>query len=135
MGRILALDMGEVRVGIAITDESNLIALPHKTIFLKDLIKNLKDICEKEEIEKIVIGLPRNMDGTIGSQAKEIERIAKEIENNLNLSIEFFDETATSLKAEKRLRKRKIDPRARKELVDLESAVIILEDYLKEHAK
>jgi len=42
------LDMGEVRVGIAITDESNLIALPHKTIFLKDLIKNLKDICEKD---------------------------------------------------------------------------------------
>lgn len=134
MGRILALDIGGKRIGLAISDETNLIVLTYKTISSKDLIRNLKEICRKENVEKIVVGLPRNMDGTLGPQAKKIKNLAKKIEKNLDLKIEFFDETATSLAAEKRLKERGIDTKGKKGLIDLESAAIILEDYLKEHA-
>lgn len=133
MGKILALDIGTKRVGIAISDESNLLSLPYKTVASEDLVEELKKICRVEGVSKIVIGLPRGMDGTIGSEARKIKGEANKIKKILNLEVVFLDETATSLKAEDRLKKKKIDIRKHKDLVDLESAVIILEDYLREY--
>lgn len=130
MSKVLALDVGEKRMGTALSDESKIVANPLKTLGSKNWKDELKSILAKENIESIVIGLPRKMDGSIGDKAKEVMSFGNKIEDTFKVKVEYEDETATSLEAEKRLKERGINIRDNKGEIDMESAVIILENFL-----
>ena len=128
MYKIMALDVGTKRIGIAISDFLHIIANRHSYIARdKDSVNKIVKIATENRVQKIIIGVPYNMDGTQGSQAEDCLNFAKEIQG---FEILFEDERLTSATAEENLRERKVDFRKDKGLVDVESAGIILEQYL-----
>ena len=117
---LLSLDLGEKRVGVAIS-RSKILAEPLATLnFDQNFFNQLGRICQEEKIEKIIIGLPKSFGEKESEQEKKIKRFAQEIKNKLKIKIDFIDESFTTKIAEDR----------RAEDVDQEAAVIILEDYL-----
>ena len=130
MHKIMALDIGTKRIGIALSDYLQVIATAHSTIPRKPEEKALEvisQLAKENRVEKIVIGIPINMDGTQGFQAQDCINFAQKI---LGFDIIYEDERLTSEEAEQRLRSRKVDFRKNKGLVDMESACVILEQYL-----
>ncbi len=130
MHKIMALDIGTKRIGIALSDYLQVIATPHSTIprVPEDkAVETIVKLAKENRVEKIVIGVPINMDGTLGFQAQDCIDFSQKI---LGFDIIQEDERLTSEEAENRLRSRKIDFRKNKGLVDMESASIILEQYL-----
>jgi len=130
MHKVMALDVGTKRIGIALSDYLQVIATAHSTIPRqpeKDAIETITKLAKENRVEKIVVGSPINMDGTKGFQAQDCEDFAQKL---LGFDIIFEDERLTSEEAENRLRSRKIDFRKNKGLVDMESACVILEQYL-----
>ena len=131
MHKILALDVGTKRIGIALSDYLQVIATPHSTIPREPEVKAveiIKAIATENRVEKIVVGVPINMDGTQGFQAQNCVDFAQKI---LGFDIIFEDGRLTSEEAENRLRSRRVDFRKNKGLVDMESACVILEQYLR----
>jgi putative Holliday junction resolvase len=130
MHKIMALDIGTKRIGIALSDFLQVIATPHSTILRipeEKAIEAIKDIAKENHVEKIIVGIPINMDDSKGFQAQDCINFSQKISG---FDIIFEDERLTSEEAEQRLRSRKIDFRRNKGLVDMESACIILEQYL-----
>ena len=130
MYKIMALDIGTKRIGIALSDFLLILASGHSYILRNPENKALETIykiAKENHVKKIVVGLPLNMDGTKGFQAQNCEDFASKIQN---YEIIFEDERLTSDCAEENLRNKKIDFRKDKGLVDIESARIILEQYL-----
>ena len=130
MHKIMALDVGTKRIGIALSDYLQVIASPCTTILRMPedkAIATIIQLARENRVEKIVVGIPINMDGTQGFQAQNCIEFAQKI---LGFDIIFEDERLTSEEAEQRLRERKIDFRKNKGLVDMESACVILEQYL-----
>ena len=130
MHKIMALDVGTKRIGIALSDYLQVIATAHSTISRTpetEAIEAITKLAKDNRVEKIVVGIPINMDGTKGFQAQNCEDFAQKL---LGFDIIFEDERLTSEEAENRLRSRKIDFRKNKGLVDMESACVILEQYL-----
>ena len=130
MHKIMALDVGTKRIGIALSDYLQVIAIAHSTILRepeKNAIDSIKKIALENRVEQIVVGVPINMDGTKGFQAQNCIDFAQKL---AGFDIIFEDERLTSEEAEERLRSRKIDFRKNKGLVDMESACVILEQYL-----
>lgn len=128
MYKIMALDVGTKRIGIAISDYLHIIANRHSYIPRDaNSVKTIVNIARENNVKKIIIGVPYNMDGTRGSQAQDCIDFANEIQG---FEIIFEDERLTSEAAEENLRERKINFRKEKGLVDMESAGIILEQYL-----
>lgn len=126
----MALDVGTKRIGIAISDFLHVIATPHSFILRNPENKAIEEIikiAKENNVEKIVVGVPKNMDETIGFQAKDCINFSQKL-NGFDIILE--DERLTSEEAEERLRSRKIDFRKNKGLVDMESACVILEQYL-----
>ena len=130
MHKIMALDVGTKRIGIALSDYLQVIAIPHSFILREPESKALEEIsriANENHVEKIIVGKPINMDDTIGFQAQNCIDFAQKISG---FDIIFEDERLSSEEAESRLRSRKIDFRKNKGLVDMESACVILEQYL-----
>ena len=130
MHKVMALDIGTKRIGIALSDYLQMIAVPHSYIMRqpeKNALDEIYKIAKENNVEKIVVGLPKNMDDSIGFQAKDCMEFSQKI---LGFDIIFEDERLTSEEAEARLRSRKVDFRKNKGLVDMESAAVILEQYL-----
>ena len=133
MARLLAIDFGTKRTGIAITDEMQIIASGLTTVLTKDLISFLKDYVAEENVELIIIGEPKQKDGTHSDVEECIKNfILKLVKNFPMLRIERMDERFTSKIAfntmiESGLSKKK---RQNKSLIDQISATIILQDYL-----
>jgi len=134
MSRILAIDYGQKRIGVAISDEMAILALPLKTLDQSEAISEIVKIVDEEEIETLVVGLPRQIDGSMSEEAPKVMEFVDKLKEKIltNVKIELEDETATSVLAEERLKERGENFRIEKEKVDLESAVIILESYLIE---
>lgn len=131
MNKIMALDIGTKIIGVALSDFLQMFATGNCVIDRKteDLaIEKIKKLAYENKVNKIVVGIPFNMDGTLGEQAQNCIDFAKHFENDFE--IVFEDERLTSEQAEENLRCRKIDFRKNKGLVDIESACIILEQYL-----
>ena len=117
---LIGLDLGEKRVGVAIS-RSGIIAEPLTTLNFDDnFFRELKNICQEEEAEKIIIGLPKSLSGKENAQEQKIRKTAKDIEKKMGTSVELIDESFTSKMAEERKAKD----------IDQEAAVIILQDYL-----
>ena len=130
MYKVMALDIGTKRIGIALSDYLLMLANGHSYIQRQPedkALENIQRIAKENNVQKIVVGIPYNMDGTKGSQAQDCEEFASKIKN---FEILFEDERLTSDTAEENLRNKKIDFKKDKGLVDIESACIILEQYL-----
>lgn len=133
MARILALDYGKLRTGIAVTDELQLIASGLTTVETKGLIAFLADYCEKETVEKIVVGLPKQMDNTPSESEELIRPFLKKLSARFpKIKIERQDERFTSKMAfqsmlDSGMKKKK---RQNKAIVDEISATLILQAYL-----
>lgn len=130
MYKIMALDIGTKRIGIALSDYLLMLANAHSYISREPetkAIEQIYKIAKENNVQKIVVGVPYNMDGTEGSQAQDCRDFASKLSG---YEIFFEDERLTSDTAEENLRSRKIDFRKDKGLVDIESARIILEQYL-----
>lgn len=134
MGRIIALDYGRKRVGIAVTDPLKLIANALATVHSKDIVAFLKDYCGKEPVETIVVGQPLDMKNQASEAARYIEPFVKHLKKVFpDIAVERMDERFTSLMAQKTMLESGIGRKARqnKELVDTISATIILQSYLE----
>ena len=131
----LGLDIGRKRVGVAGCDGTGLIATGittiHRTSFVRD-IEQLKSIIEEREVKLLVVGLPYKMDGSLGFQAKEVQKFALKISQALNLPIEYVDERLTSVEAEMQLKAQKRFSTRNKGAIDRQAAKIILQQWLDE---
>ena len=128
MYKIMCLDVGTKRIGVALSDYLHITASGLCCVQREPEIKSL---VKENNVQKIVVGIPVNMDGTQGSQAQDCKTFAEKIQSNISDCVIIFeDERLTSDLAEENLRERKIDFRKDKSLVDIESACIILEQYL-----
>lgn len=132
--RYLALDLGSRTLGIAISDRSGLIASPYKVIKHKENYKSLipliKEIAELEKVAKIILGLPKNMNNTLGEKAQLSISFKESLEKALNLEVILEDERLTTKLAEATLLEANRSRSKRKELIDAVAAQIILQSYL-----
>ena len=131
MDKILGLDIGKKRIGIAMSDIMCMIAHPVETISRepeKEAINKIKQICKENNIKKIVAGLPKNMNNTIGEQANDCIKFAEKLKDEYEII--FEDERLTSKQAEFILAQTGHKYTKDKKLVDLKSACLILQQYL-----
>lgn len=130
---ILSVDYGDVRTGIAVCDKNEMLASPVTVIKQTDankLCKNIADICKQYNVEKIVCGLPKNMDGSEGFRAENCKEFAVLLHTATNLEVALFDERLTTVSALNYLNATNTRGKKRKETVDAVAATLILEDYI-----
>jgi len=130
MARILAVDFGEKRIGLATSDASGSLATPRVTLRRKSdaaVIEELDRFCRREEIALTVFGIPRSPEGVESPIAARIRSFAAKFEEKTGLPVRFHEETLTSDEAARRLRSAR---RASREDVDRAAAAVLLEDYL-----
>ncbi|MDG2991130.1 Holliday junction resolvase RuvX [Candidatus Synechococcus calcipolaris G9] len=129
----LGLDLGRKRIGIAGCDRLGLLATGlttlHRQTFVRD-VAQLQELCQERQVEILVVGLPYTMEGEIGSQARQVQKLASRIGESLSLPIDYVDERLTSYQAEEILRQNRRSPRRDKALVDQVAATIILQQWL-----
>ena len=133
--RCLGLDLGSKTLGIAISDRTNFIASVYKTIFFKDedyssLMEPLKEIIDKEEINTLVLGLPKNMNNSLGTRAMLTLEFKEMLENNFHIPVIMEDERLTSVISNNILISANMSRNKRKKKVDGMAAEIILQGYL-----
>ena len=131
--RILALDHGTRRIGVAVSDETKTIAQPLEFILAEpfaDFLARLKKILLEKEIDLILIGLPRNMDGSYGPAARKVEAFVGALKSAITIPIKLWDERLTSSQANKILIQGNVRRDQRKEKVDKMAAAILLQSYL-----
>lgn len=134
MPRILAIDYGTKRVGIAVTDTNQLIATGLDTVHSKDVISYLKTYVLKEAVECFVVGEPKQMDGSDSQIKKQLDQFINQLKKNFpDIPVERSDERFTSMMASRSLLMSgvKKSERQNKELIDMTSAVIILQSYME----
>jgi len=131
-GRIVALDVGDRRIGIAVCDEMRIIASPHSVYtrvgFGPD-VKHIKAICDQMGTKDVLCGLPRNMDGTEGFQSQKVRALAEQLEK-AGLNIFYQDERLTTVTAERALIEGGMHRQERRGTVDKVAAAVILQQYL-----
>ena len=129
--RILAIDYGSRSIGLAITDELQLIVRPLVTIpTKKDALTRIAAVCDEYDVGTIVVGLPLRLDGTRGDAAERVTAFVSELRSNLSIPIVTQDERLTTRAADDRLREEGVPWQKRREKIDAYAAAIILEDYL-----
>ena len=131
--KILGIDYGEKRIGLALSDISNTVAQSLKVLkrnATRSWLGEIKAIVDKNKIEKIVIGLPKNMNGSIGEKGKEVLAFVKVLGKVVRVPIVTWDERLTTVSAEKVLRQAELSRKKRKDILDKLSACIILQNYL-----
>ena len=131
--RILALDHGTKRIGVAVSDETKTIAQPLEYIPAEpfvDFLARLKKLLLEKEIDLVLVGLPRNMDGTYGPAAQKVEAFVAVLRSAITVPIKTWDERLTSSQANRILIEGKVRRDKRKEKVDKMAAAILLQSYL-----
>ena len=131
----LGLDIGRKRIGVAGCDGLGLMATGlttiHRRAFRQD-VEQLRQLVEERRVEMLVVGLPYTMDGKLGSQAQQTQKLAQRLSNALNLPIEYVDERLTSFEAKEMMIANHQSPSRNKGLVDRKAAAIILQQWLDE---
>ncbi|BAY80913.1 Holliday junction resolvase YqgF [Calothrix parasitica NIES-267] len=129
----LGLDVGSKRIGIAGCDRTGLIATGittlHRTTFVQD-VEELKRIIQERDVEILVVGLPYSMDGSLGFQARQVQKFTKRITAILKLPVEYVDERLTSYQAEQMIIAERRSPSRNKGLIDRKAAALILQQWL-----
>lgn len=134
MSRIVAIDYGQKRVGIAVTDEDQIIATPLTTVHSKDIISFLKDYVSREKVELFVVGEPRQMNNQASESVKYIDPFVRLLVRSFpEIPVERVDERFTSMIAQRTILESglKKKDRQNKSLVDTISAAIILQSYME----
>lgn len=133
MERYIGLDVGDRTIGIAISDPFLLTAQSLMTIKRKSKIEDIEiinDIIKEKEVSKIIVGLPKNMNNTIGPQAKKVKTFVKELRKHIDLDIEYVDERLTTISATRVLIEQNVSRKKRKDVIDSVAATYILQTYL-----
>jgi len=139
--RVLGIDFGERRVGLAITDASATLARPLRTLRRKtsapqlvaDLLAEIDQLIQEDGLARIVIGLPLRLDGSPTGLTERVRALAVTVAARTHVPVVLQDERLTSREAEQRLALREPDWRKRKAKLDAAAAAVILQDYLDEH--
>jgi putative holliday junction resolvase len=132
-GRLLALDLGTRRVGVAVSDELRVSVRPLRPLpreSWKKLLRQIDELCRRFDAAGVVVGLPLNLDGTEGEPATEARRIARNLSLSLRLPVHLQDERLTTVAASETLRDRETPGQEIASQIDSESAAVILRDYL-----
>lgn len=131
--RILALDHGSKRVGVAVCDEMEMIAQPLEYIPAEpfdQFLARLKTLIKEKEIELIVVGMPRNMDGSYGPAALKVQEFVAILKDALAIPIQTWDERLTTAQANRLLIQGDVRRQQRKQTVDRMAAAILLQSFL-----
>ena len=133
MARVIALDLGQKRIGVAISDETETISSP-LTIIPGDntnrAIKSIKEIIDSRDVLRVIIGLPLNMNGSKGPKAMEALEFAENLRKKLLIDVVTFDERLTTKQGEDMLIQADVSRKKRKSVIDKIAAQIILQTYL-----
>lgn len=130
---ILSVDYGDKRTGIAVCDRLEMLASPVTVIwgdYAPKVISQIHQLALEHKAERIVVGLPKNMDGSEGERAEKCRAFAKEISEKTGTETVMIDERLTTVSAHKALNVTNVRGQKRKDIVDAVSAVMILESYL-----
>lgn len=131
MARILGIDHGLKRMGLALSDPSETFARPFQVVPAStDVVKVLVELAGREEVERFVVGLPLNMDGSLGPKAREVLEFVERLREASDLPVDTWDERLTTVQAERLLRAGGTRPRQRAQKVDKVAAQILLQSYL-----
>ena len=131
--RIMGLDIGSRTIGVAVSDELGMIAQGLKTIKRKSMEEDIKEISliiTQYKIDKIVVGLPKNMDGTIGKQAEMVFQWIKTVREKIGLPMLTWDERLSTVEASKVLLEADLSRKERRGVIDKLAAALILQGYL-----
>src|ERR1051325_10047888 len=131
--RILALDHGTKRIGIAVSDELKMIAQPLEFFPAEpfaEFLARLKELIREKEVELILVGLPRNMDGSYGPAALKVREFVAVLKETIAIPIKLWDERLTSVQANRFLIEGNVRREKRKEKVDKTAAAILLQSFL-----
>ena len=129
----MGLDIGEKRIGIAVSDELHFTAQPFDTLARKNLasdLRSLSRIVEQNGIKAIVIGLPKNMNGTLGPQAQSVMDFSEKLKKTVDIPLIFWDERLSTVAADRVLLEADLSREKRKKYIDKVAATIILQGYL-----
>lgn len=135
---ILSVDYGDVRTGVAVCDKFEMLASPVGVITERNaeiLADKIKDIAAEKRAQKIVLGLPKNMDGTEGFRAERCKEFSELLKEKTGLPVTLQDERLTTVSAHNILNETNTRGQKRKAVVDAVSAVLILEDYIQKNKK
>lgn len=136
--RVLALDVGEKNIGVAISDELGWTAqgLPNLKCKTKDEdIAAIVELAKAKKVSEIVVGMPINLDGSLGKKAKEVAGFVEDLKKELNLPIKVWDERLSSKEAERVMLEADLSRKKRKAKIDRLAAQLILQNYLDANAK
>lgn len=131
---LLGVDLGKARTGLAVCDKGEVLASPYTVIFESGRERLVEKICaaaKEAGAELLVVGLPRNMDGSEGESAQNAREIGRLLESVSGLPVEFWDERGTTVTAHRYLNDVNVRGKKRKAVVDAVAATVILEDYLR----
>ncbi len=131
--RILALDHGTKRIGVALSDELKMIAQPLEFIAAEPFagfLERLKQLLREKEVELVLVGMPRNMDGSYGPAALKVQDFVAALNRAITVPIQTWDERLTSAQANRFLIEGNVRREKRKEKVDKTAAAILLQSYL-----
>lgn len=132
--KLLGLDLGERRIGVAISDDIGIFASPSETIDLRHTpLRRVADLVDQHRVAGIIIGLPSTLGGEEGFQARETRTMAAEIEQMVDVPIRFWDERLTSAIADQLMYQNRRAKRRRKEERDAIAAAVMLQGYLDAH--
>ncbi len=133
MARTMGLDVGDKTIGIAASDPMGWTAQGIETIMrtnIKKDLQRLEELVKEYEVNKIVVGLPKNMNGTIGPQGEKVQEFAERLKKRFSAEIVLWDERLTTVAAERSLIAADVSRKKRKEVIDKMAAVYILQGYL-----
>lgn len=133
MNRFLALDYGTKRIGLAISDETLTLATPLEflpAVSLKKVLGKLRSLIGENKVSLIIVGIPRNMDGSYGPSAENAREFARRLQESLTIPVEMVDERLTTVQAGSFLQEAGKNTRKQKAKIDSASAQIILQTYL-----
>jgi putative Holliday junction resolvase len=131
--RILALDVGEARIGLAVSDETGVLATPTKAIKRTDPNSDARAViaaAERVGASRIVVGMPVSLNGTHGSQARKVQGFRRVLIEATDLPVKSWDERFSTVEAERRLRESGIEPSRDRARLDSAAAAIILQSFL-----
>ncbi len=131
--KLMGLDVGEKTIGIAVSDALNITAQGVMTLRRteeEEDIQKIRKLIEEYEIEKLVVGLPKNMNGTIGFVGERVLLFAERLKEALDIPVDLWDERLTTMEAERVLLQNDISRKKRKKVIDKLAAVLILQNYM-----
>ena len=131
--KIMALDVGNKRIGVALSDELQILAQPLYTIHRKGIERDIEEIVKiinDNNVEEVIVGLPKNMDGTTGFQGEKTIKFAEILRQSTDRPLIMWDERMTTISARRIMIENDVKQKDKKNLVDTIAAVVILETYL-----